>query len=120
MAKTKTQIKKWILENCINDDGIIDLTNIDFENKVIDLSEIRAIKIFNQHQKAKFICNSDQEAKDEIYNGSQKGYRILNTHQKSNNLIDNSCQKAFKKIINYYQTSKEIDNSYQIKKEEGE
>ena len=109
-TKTKTQIKNWILKNCINDDGYVDLSNIDFEDIGIDLSKI----------KAKFICNNFQEAKNEIYNAFQEGYEIYNGYQKAFNeiyngyqkskLINNWHQKAFNEIYNGYQKSEDIFN----------
>ncbi len=32
--KTKEQIKKWILENCVDSDGDINLSNLDFSDFV--------------------------------------------------------------------------------------
>ena len=84
--KTKTQIKNWILENCIDKNGTIDLGNIDFGDRRINLSEIRAIKIFNNYQKAK-----------EIYNTHQKAQEIYNNYQEAKNEIYNGYQKSFKK-----------------------
>ena len=84
--KTKTQIKKWILENCIDKNGTIDLSNLDFGDRRINLSEIRA----------KVISNNYQEAK-EIYNTHQKAQEIYNNFQKAEKEIYNGYQKSFKK-----------------------
>ena len=90
--KTKKEIKNWILKNCIDKNGDVDLSYLDFEN----------INIILSHIKAKSIYNENQEAKNEIYNKKQKAQQINNWSQETKNEIDNS-----------YQKSKEIDNSFQ-------
>ena len=126
--KTKKEIENWILKNCIDTNGIIYLSDLDFGDIVINLSGIRAKIIYNNFQESYEIHNAHQKAFNEIYNGYQEAYRICNEDQKSNNSIDNSCQeaknkiyngyqKAFKIINNSHQKAKEIDNSYQAKKE---
>ena len=50
--KTKKEIEKWILENCIDKNGIIDLSNLGFGDRRINLSEIRAKVISNNFQES--------------------------------------------------------------------
>ena len=110
MTKTKTQIKNWILKNCINDDGYVDLSNLDFEDIGIDLSEIRAKVISNNFQEAYEIYNTHQKAKNEIYNGYQKSKLINNWHQEAEKEIYNGYQKSAD-IFNWNQDAKLIYNT---------
>ena len=93
--KTKTQIKKWILENCTNANGIIDLSNLDFGDKIVILSNLKAKEIYNNSQVANIIYNNKQKS-DEINNWLQKAKKINNRYQKAKEIIDNSNQKAKK------------------------
>ena len=78
--KSKTEIKKWLLENAVDEKGNIDLSGIDFGDRDVIMNNIKAASIFNENQKAEFISNDEQRAY-RIGNDFQRAYTIYNNSQ---------------------------------------
>ena len=97
-----------------DEDGDIDLSDIDFGNKVVYNTGQKANVIYNYYQKARLIDNYYQEA-DEIDNGNQKAKKIYNNDQQAYE-INNSSQ-AIK--LKYEDMSKD-ELIEEIKKLKGE
>ena len=122
--KSKEEIKTWLLENATNEEGQIDISNIDFGDKEVILDQIKAVCIYNRRQEAKsienynqkadtWILNDYQKAKERIYNGPQEaGEMILNDYQKAYR-VSNDHQKAKRSISNFEQEAESIDNGLQ-------
>ena len=112
--RSKIEILEWIIENCTNFFGEIDLSKLNFGKRKVLLNGIKtkgnidnynqeAYYIDNYGQKAEHrIKNSFQESKQEIINIKQKANVICNIRQEANSYIDNSLQK-----------SQEINNRHQ-------
>ena len=94
---------KELLENAVDANGYVNLSNIDFGDSVLMFSGIKASKIFNKSQQANRIYNSYQEA-EAIYNHSQEADNIYNYCQEAEE-IDNDYQEA-NKILNKNKTDK--------------
>ena len=80
MNLSKEDKEKWILENCVDRDGDIDLRELKFPDHVVLLSRLEAKLIYNNSQKAEEITNGCQEA-EYIYNGYQEAEEINNNNQ---------------------------------------
>ena len=94
MSQTKKQkLVDYIIKNFALDDPafLIDLSNLDFGNRIVILSNLKAHKIINQHQKANYIINSNQKSR-KIDNSFQKGEYVNNSNQKAK-YIFNSKKK---------------------------
>ena len=108
MKMNKEKIKDFILKNCVDSFGFIDLSDLDFSGYVVDLSNIKAESISNVGQKAKnCISNNHQEAStiknfkqraDFIYNAEQESSEITNSRQEADKIF-NCCQISKKKLI---------------------
>ena len=101
--KTKKEIQTWILKNCSDTSGDIDLSGLDFKGLIINFSHIKASYIYNTCQEACQIDNSCQKAKE-----------INNSYHEAQQ-IDNISQEAIE-INNSHQLSQKINNSNQILK----
>lgn len=112
--KSKEEIKKWLLENCVDDEGL-NLSGLDFSdfdgNVYFDGVKAKH-SIVNSGQEAKYIRNNHQKAKIDIYNHRQKASDIYNNHQEANNTIHSEDQRAVA-IINDRQNAKRIYNDDQ-------
>ena len=55
--KTKEQIKKWLLENCVSESGKLDLSGLDFSDfdETVDISKMKVKKNLLQN---KHICHN--------------------------------------------------------------
>lgn len=50
---TKKEIKKWLLDNCVNDLGVLDLRGLDFSdfNGIVDISHMTVkVRLFQGRQ----------------------------------------------------------------------
>ena len=110
---TKKQIQTWILNNCKDLAGRIDLSGLKFPGYYIFLTDIEANEIDNGKQKANYIHNDNQIAK-KIYNDYQKAKYIRNNYQFATKIL-NDEQKA-KEIYNNQETYKGYDNDNEIEK----
>ena len=81
---SKKEKEKWIIENCIDEHGRIDLNGLNFGERIVCLKGIKTKSI--------------------IYNGSQAAYEIDNSEQ-SALIINNVDQMAWYKIRNNGQMS---------------
>ena len=116
--KSKEEIKTWLLENATNQEGQIDISNIDFGDREVILDEIKAVCIYNRRQEAKSIENYNQKADTWILNDYQKAKeRIYNGPQEAGEMILNDYQKAEKTISNKEQEAESIDNELQKAKD---
>jgi len=62
--KTRQEIQKWILENCVDSDGDVMLNELDFGDKAVYLNRMKSDIIYQWGHKAKEIFQSKHEAKE--------------------------------------------------------
>ena len=85
---SRQEKQKWIIENCTNSFGEIDLSKLDFGDRNIFLDQIKTKgNIYNTKQEAKYI-----------YNEGQKAIIINNLRQEANYYVDNRLKKQNNKI----------------------
>ena len=60
--KTKKEIQDWILKNCLDIHGDIDLTGLDFEGYDVFISNMRAENIIQRFHKAKTVHQENHRA----------------------------------------------------------
>ena len=91
----KKRILTFVLKTFFKDNnGYIDLSDLDFRGYNVSFSLVKADYISNSDQQAKTISNGGQESKY-IFNDYQKADSISNKHQESI-VIDNDNQKLKK------------------------
>lgn len=74
---SKKEIKKWLLENCVDEDGDLNLTDLDFSDFDGD------------------IYTSGMKVKQTLYQNFQKvGVDLIQNFQKVNRDLYQSCQKV--------------------------
>lgn len=96
----KNDVKHWLLNHCLKNDNILDLSELDFtdmENLIIDLRGIKTNGIIrNSKQKAQYIFQEKQNA-EIIYQDFQEAKSIF----QENSTADEMIEKFFvKKITN--------------------
>ena len=97
--KTKQEIKKWLLENCLNDNG--DLVICD-----IDLSDFKGNVILNGWKigRAGYVDLSSWDVKGNLYqNGQKVNGNLYQDYQTAKNIYQ-SCQRV----------NGNLDQSFQI------
>jgi hypothetical protein len=92
--KSKKEIKNLLLENALTEDGIIDLSGINFGDLTVDFSFIRANKINNDSQQANTIRNDSQQANNYIHNNLQQANNYIHNYLQQADYINNNTQKA--------------------------
>ena len=90
--RDKKEVENWILNNCLDEDGDVDLSFLDFSDYVVYISNLEAKKIHNNNQKAHAIFNSVQNA-NEIDNSYQRANLIDSSGQRLNKTC-NYCKQA--------------------------
>lgn len=95
----KERIRSQIIE-CVGNNDEVDLSGMDFGNRILNLSNVKANIIINRNQKARVIHNSGQEAK-EINNDNQ-------LIKKSN--LDLKIEKLEKEISQIRTRKDRLDN----------
>ena len=60
--KSKEEKEKWLIQNCIDEQGIIDISGLDLKGYTVNFSEIKADTIYQSHQNADTIFQSRQNA----------------------------------------------------------
>ena len=98
--KTKEEIKEWLLNNCINENGILNLSGLDFSDFEVDI-DISNMKVKgNLHQ-------GNQEVKGDLSQNSQevKG----NLYQSFQEVEGNLYQRNQKVEGDLYQNSQEVE-----------
>ena len=140
---TAKEITKWILENCVDNNGIVNLKGLDFGNKNVDISFLKTtgnlIQSFqkvggNLHQcKQKVggnLYQDFQEVKVDLFQSFQKvdGY-LYQSGQKVGCILFQDSQKVSGDLIqsgqevkgDLYQSSQKVDgNLYSHKLEQNE
>ncbi len=78
---TNKEKQEWIIANCCGDYfGEVSLKGLDFGDRILILSNIKARKIKNNEQEAEIINNRCQKA-NTIFNNDQEADEIVNTEQ---------------------------------------
>ena len=114
---SRQEKQKWIIENCTNKKGEIDLSKLNFGKRKVLLNGIKTKgNINNDKQKAHYITNYYQEAYEIDNFGQKVEWKINNSFQEAQNIIRNYNQKA-QYIYNKEQIANQIDNSSQEAKE---
>lgn len=74
--KSKEEIKKWLLKNCIDEDGTLCLRGLDFsdfDNDIyIDGWTVKANLYQNRHIVGGSLDQSEQEVKGDLFQGYQE------------------------------------------------
>ena len=111
MKISNEELVKFLIENRTDEDGNIDLSNIDFGDRVVFNNGQVATRIYNNGQKANIIFNHGQQS-TKIYNNGQEANDIYNDGQEAN-AIYNDEQEAIK-ISNGFQEATKIYNENQV------
>lgn len=75
--KTKKEIKKWLLENCVDKDGDLDLSNLDFSD-------------FDRN-----VFIAGMKVKKDLFQGFQRvNGNLIQHHQKVKGNLYQDCQKV--------------------------
>lgn len=113
--KSKKKIKKWLLNNCIDKNGDLDLTGLDFsdfENNIntsgmkvkkslIQKGHVVGIDLFQSGQEVKgFLYQDSQKVKCDLYQDSQKVKGgLYQSHQKVAGDLYQNNQEVEGKLI---------------------
>ena len=95
--KTKEEIREWILGNCINHFGYIDLRDMDFGGHRVILRGMKAEAIYQYEHKAKYIYQSGHEAQ-EIYQSYHEAQVIYQHCHKAHHVTEGSHTKTKRKM----------------------
>ena len=107
---TAEEITKWILENCVDKNGIVNLKGLDFGNKNVDISFLKTTG--NLYQ-------DSQKVGGNLYQDSQKVGGVL--HQSCQKVDGDLYQNNQEVAKNLYQDSQKVDgNLYSHKLEQNE
>ena len=85
--KSRKEVRDWIIENCVDKQGDIDLMHLDFENYRVFTNRMKANEIWQSGHRANFIEQACHEAK-----------RIDQEAHKSEDVLEGGHQKIKKKI----------------------
>lgn len=86
--KTKQEIKKWLLKNCINWEGNLDLTDLDFSDFNGDIF-ISRMKV-----KRNLIQSSQKVSGSLIQNSQEVGRNLYQNCQKVKGDLNQNCQNV--------------------------
>ena len=84
--RSKIEILEWLIENCTNSFGEVDLSKLNFGKRTVLFNGIKTQgNIDNYNQEAHEINNYGQKAQHKIENDSQESkQKISNIKQKAN------------------------------------
>lgn len=96
---TKKEIKKWLLENCVSEDGNLDLSELDFSDfdGSVDISYLKVKKnLYQGCQEVKGdLYQNSQEVKCNLYQNYQKvGCELYQNFQKVEGDLYQGCQEV--------------------------
>lgn len=129
---TAKEITKWILENCVDNNGIVNLKGLDFGNKNVDISFLKTTgNLYQSSQKVGGNLHQDfQEVKVDLFQSFQKvGGNLFQSGQKVGCILFQDSQKVSGDLIqsgqevkgDLYQSSQKVDgNLYSHKLEQNE
>ena len=111
--RSKIEILEWLIENCTNSFGEVDLSKLNFGKRTVLFNGIKTQgNIDNYNQEAHEINNYGQKAQHKIDNDSQESKQKISNIKQKAEYIYNIQQKA-NEIYNYKQQAQEIDNTNQ-------
>ena len=84
--KSRKEISEWILENCVDSVGVVDLSGMNFVDRNVIISEMKANVIYQNRHEANEIWQSQQKAK-KIY---QNYHRAEEVHEGKHTKTDNT------------------------------
>ena len=71
VMKTKLEIKKWLLENCVSKNGDLDLSGLDFSNfegdLIISNMKVKNTLFQSHHEIGKALFQDDQHVGENLY-----------------------------------------------------
>ena len=62
--KTKEQIRNWILENCVDEFGVVDLSELDFTGYRVYINAMKVDYIWQGEHEAKYIYQKRHKTKE--------------------------------------------------------
>ena len=92
MKKTKQEIKEWLLNNCVNENGDLNLSELDFSDfdGYIDISRMKVkVDLYqNEQEVGRDLHQDKQKVKGTLWQFYQKveGNLYQNTHEVEGNL----------------------------------
>lgn len=117
--KTKEEIKNWLLENCVNEFGDLDLSNLDFRDFDGDiiLSEMKVKNhLFQSHQivggclyqSCQVVCQSISQSSQMVGGNLHQNYQVVKgdlfqDHQEVNGNLDQNKQNVKGCLFQEYQ-----------------
>ena len=108
MKKTKEEIKQWLLKNCIDKKGNLNLSDLDF-------SDFNGNIYINRMKVKKSLYQNEQKVKINLYQNNQIVEKILWQYNQTVEInIFQDHQNAKRNIFQSYQTvGKDLYQSYQ-------
>ncbi|MEG0282570.1 MAG: hypothetical protein RR662_05275 [Clostridia bacterium] len=107
--KTKQEIKEWILENCVDKNGDLDLSNLDFTDFKGDINISGMLVKRNLYQ-------DYQEVGWNLYQSHQKASRLFQHSQKVEGLFTTQLLKEDEEYKKYSNIFNEIVNNKRDRK----
>ena len=130
MNITTEEKQKWILENCVTDSGVIDLKYLDFAERTVELTCMKAYVINQNCHKAKIIYQGSHVV-DVIFQGFHKANSIYQYYHRADqiyqqeheaNIIVQNEQKARyilpQDLTDYNAPNEETNHLFERKKVE--
>lgn len=109
--KTKEEIKQWLLENCLDKDGDLDLSNLDFSdfngNVLLFNMKVQKDLLQNNQQVGRDLRQDSQQVGRDLYQSYQEVQRGL--YQHSQNIEGNLWQSDQKVKGDLYQDDQKVD-----------
>lgn len=106
--KTKEEIKQWLLKNCVNEYGFLDLGGLDFSDFDGDVNLSKMVvkrSLVQNHQKvSEYLVQDLQEVGETLYQDCQKvGDSLFQSLQKVEGNLYQDKQKVKKDLVQWFQ-----------------
>lgn len=83
---SKKELVEFLIENFTDENGVIDLSGLDFGDKIVSLNELKAQIIYQGGHQANGVYQSYQEA-TEIYQTNHKANKIYQGWHKAETIF---------------------------------
>ena len=103
MKKTIEEVRDWLIENRTNEkNGVIDLSELNFGNRVVVLSKMKAKEIYQGKHVAKEIYQTDHKATqiyqdwhkaETIYQSEHTAEKIYQDNHEAEVIIQNTIKE---------------------------
>ena len=109
---TREEKKQWLIDNCLDEEGQINLSNLDLSGYKLDISCIKADEIQQSNQKAEEIYQSYHKANIVVQN--QHTAEIIHQERHTVELIQPFNLRGYRKIHTMYTNEPEPLTQKQI------